>query len=64
MQRLGALVARKKFSSAFAALISRAKPSWSQMWWKATIAAVEELKREKGWGDADLWHEIVNHSAR
>jgi hypothetical protein len=31
--------------------------------WKATIAAVEELKREKGWGDADLWHEIVNHSA-
>jgi len=31
--------------------------------WKATIATVQQLKQEKGWGDADLWHEIVNHSA-
>ena len=31
--------------------------------WKATRAAIEELKREKGWGNADLWQEVVNHSA-
>jgi len=31
--------------------------------WKATIAAVKQLKKEEGWSDADLWHEVVNHSA-
>ena len=31
--------------------------------WKATIAAVKQLKLEMKWTDADLWHEIVNHSA-
>eukprot|EP00438_Fugacium_kawagutii_P003905 Skav220698 [mRNA] locus=scaffold472:538021:539481:+ [translate_table: standard] len=31
--------------------------------WKATKAAVKALKDEKGWGDAELWHEVVNHSA-
>ena len=31
--------------------------------WKATRAAIEELKRQKGWSNADLWHEVVNHSA-
>ena len=31
--------------------------------WKGTKAAVKALKTEKGWGDAELWHEVVNHSA-
>lgn len=31
--------------------------------WKATLSAVEEFKEEKGWGDKELWHEVVNHSA-
>lgn len=31
--------------------------------WKATIAAIKDLRKEKGWTNADLWHEIVNHSA-
>ena len=31
--------------------------------WKSTRAAIEELRREKGWSKADLWQEVVNHSA-
>lgn len=31
--------------------------------WKATEAAVQQLKRDQGWSDKDLWHEVVNHSA-
>ena len=31
--------------------------------WKATLAAVKELRAEKGWTKHDLWHEVVNHSA-
>lgn len=31
--------------------------------WKATKAAVKAFKQEKRWGDDELWHEVVNHSA-
>ena len=30
--------------------------------WKGTLAAVKNLKLSRGWTDADLVHEIVNHS--
>ncbi len=31
--------------------------------WRGTVAAVKNLKAEKGWSETDLPHELVNHSA-
>lgn len=58
-----ALVESKKSCNAFGFSRPPKKTALVTDGWKATLSAVKEFKEENGWGDKELWHEIVNHSA-